>query len=224
MCEAISKAAHMAVSRRQLLGGAGAASAAAAFAVVFGSATAQASPSREPGGDPDAGKHRTRLVLLGTAGGPVWWPATEREGIGSAVVVDGDVYVIDFGDGSARRFKQAALVPRELRTPGGLWGEERLRAMFITHLHSDHVADYFNYVMFGWTKGLQAGPIADPIHGYGPGRRVDDQGNVVMEPIFRRPGEPTPTVPVENPENPVPGTVDMTNYLFQAFALDINDR
>src|SRR3954470_2473659 len=158
MCEAISKAAHMAVSRRQLLGGAGAASAAAAFAVVFGSATAQASPSRGPGGDPDAGKHRTRLVLLGTAGGPVWWPGTDREGIGSAVVVDGDVYVIDFGDGSGKRFKEAALVPEEFRTPGGLWGEEFIRAMFLTHLHSDHVADYFNYFFFGWTNGLRSRP------------------------------------------------------------------
>jgi len=224
MCEIVTGAVRLAVSRRALLGGAGAAALTAAGIGLDSGAALAADVRGASDGDSDADRCRTRLVLLGTAGGPVWWPATEREGIGSAVVVDGDVYVIDFGDGSARRFKQAALVPRELRTPGGLWGEERLRAMFITHLHSDHVADYFNYVMFGWTNGLQTRTIADPIHVYGPGRRVDDQGNVVMEPIFTRPGEPTPTVPVENPENPVPGTVDMTNYLFQAFALDINDR
>jgi hypothetical protein len=83
-------------------------------------------------------------------------------------VGDGDVYLVDFGDGSAKRFKEAALVEEALRTPGGQWGQERLTAMFITH-----------------------------------------------------PGETPPEIPLENP---VPGTVDMTNYLYQAFALDLNDR
>jgi ribonuclease BN (tRNA processing enzyme) len=45
-----------------------------------------------------------------------------------------------------------------------------------------------------------------------------------MEPIFTPPGQPTPTVPVINPANPVPGIVDTTGYLYQAFALDLNDR
>jgi ribonuclease BN (tRNA processing enzyme) len=53
---------------------------------------------------------------------------------------------------------------------------------------------------------------------------VDGNDDVVMEPIFTLPGQPTPTVPVINPQNPVPGIVDTTNYLYQAFALDLNDR
>jgi ribonuclease BN (tRNA processing enzyme) len=225
MCEMVAKAAQMAVSRRQLLGGAGLATASAAVATVLGSGTARAaSPQGAPSGDPDAAQHRTRLVLLGTAGGPVWWPGSDREGIGSAVVVDGDVYLVDFGDGSGKRFKQAALVPEEFRTPGGFWGEEFIRGMFLTHLHSDHVADYFNYFMLGWTNGLRSRPSETPIQVHGPGRRVDEAGNVVMEPIFTLPGETTPDIPAFNPDNPVPGTVDMTNYLYQAFALDMNDR
>jgi ribonuclease BN (tRNA processing enzyme) len=132
------------------------------------------------------------------------------------------VYLVDFGDGSGKRFKEAALVPPALRTPGGLWGEEKLRAMFLTHLHSDHVADYFNFFMLGWYNGITG--VAKPVQVHGPGRRVDEDGHVVLEPIFTPPGRPTPNVPVMNPESPEPGTVDMTNYLYQAFATDLNDR
>ena len=54
--------------------------------------------------------------------------------------------------------------------------------MFLTHLHSDHLGDYFNYLMLGWYNGITA--AHPPIQVYGPGRRVDDQDTVVMEPIF----------------------------------------
>ncbi|RCW45928.1 ribonuclease BN (tRNA processing enzyme) [Halopolyspora algeriensis] len=225
MCEIVTQAVQQAVSRRRLLGGAGAA--ALATGVTAATGTAAAAPPESAGkpvGDAEARNHRSRLTLLGTSGGPVWWPGSEREGIGSAVVVDGDVYLVDFGDGSGKRFKQAALVPPEMRTPGGFWGEEMIRAMFLTHLHSDHVADYFDYFMLGWTNGLRSRPSQQPIQVFGPGRRVDEHGNVVMEPIFTKPGESAPDIRVENPDNPVPGTVDMTDSLYQAFALDINDR
>lgn len=228
MCETITKAAELAVSRRRLLGVAGTTTAAAALGTILGApgiAAAADGSQSGPQGQRGGRKYRSRLVLLGTAGGPAWWPGSKREGIGSAVVVDGDVYLVDFGDGSGKRFKQAALVPEELQTPGGLWGEELIRGMFITHLHSDHIQDYFNYFVMGWTDGLRT-RSADigPIQVFGPGRRVDDAGNIVMEPIFTLPGETTPDIHVENPENPVPGTVDMTNYLYQAYSLDINDR
>jgi ribonuclease BN (tRNA processing enzyme) len=198
-----------------------------AAASLLGSGTASAldrqpAPPVTPG--EDASRFRSRLVLLGTAGGPPWWPGSTRAGIGSAVVVEDDVYVVDFGDGSGKRFKEAALVPRELQTPGALWGEENIRAMFLTHLHSDHVGDYFDYFMLGWYNGLTSRRSRDKIQVFGPGRRVDDAGNIVLEPIFHLPHQPPPNVPLMNPMNPVPGIVDMTNYLFQAFALDLNDR
>lgn len=201
------------------------AGAAAGLPVAVAPAAATATPGPTPGATPDArGRHRTQLVLLGTGGGPVWWPGSDREGIGSAVVVDGDVYLVDFGEGSGRRFKQAALVPEEMQTAGGFWGEELIRAMFITHLHSDHVQDYFDYFVMGWVNGLKTRPFDVPIQVHGPGPRVDADGNVVLAPVFKRPGEEDPQIPVENPDNPVPGTVAMTEALYAAYATDINDR
>jgi ribonuclease BN (tRNA processing enzyme) len=166
----------------------------------------------------------TRLVLLGTGGGPPQWPGTSRAGPASAVVAEDAVYIVDFGDGSRRRFKEARLVPSHMQTPGGLWGQENIRAMFLTHLHSDHVSDYFGYFMLGWYNGLTTRPSAQRIQVYGPGRRVDDAGDPFVEPIFRLPGRPVPDIPLVNPDNPVPGIVDMTEHLYRAHALDLNNR
>ena len=226
MCESIGRAMELAVSRRGVLTGGSALAGSAALSAVFGGTAdaAQPAPGPRAGATEDVTRFRTQLVLLGTAGGPPWWPGTERAGFSCAMVVNGGVYVVDFGDGSGRRFKQAALVPPALRSPGGLWGEETLRGMFVTHLHSDHVADYFNYFMLGWYNGITAAKVGRPVRVFGPGRRVDETGDVVMEPILAPPGFPAPPVPVINPANPVPGIADTTNYLYQAFALDLNDR
>ncbi|HIH2749979.1 Ribonuclease BN [compost metagenome] len=157
----------------------------------------------------------TRLVLLGTAGGPVWWPNCDREGISSALVVGDAVYVVDCGDGVGKRYKQAGLGQNNLVS--GMSGMENLRGIFLTHLHSDHTVDYFNLFLFGWYNGLTG--VKQPVHVYGPGPRGQ------LEPIFTPPGQPPRKEPaLVNPENPTPGTVDMTNYLYQAFAVDINDR
>jgi len=45
-----------------------------------------------------------------------------------------------------------------------------------------------------------------------------------METVFALPGRPTTEPAVINPSNPTPGTEDMTGYLYQAFATDLNDR
>jgi len=84
---------------------------------------------------------RTRLILLGTGGGPR--PRVERSASAQVIVVDGAAYVIDCGDGVARQLT-AARVP--LTT---------LRHIFITHLHSDHVLDYGNLIMLAWAVGLE---------------------------------------------------------------------
>ncbi len=158
--------------------------------------------------------HDTRLVLLGTAGGPVWWPNCDREGISSALVVGDAVYVVDCGDGVGRRYKQAQLGP--INTVSGMTGMENLRGIFLTHLHSDHTMDFFNLFLYGWYDGLTG--VKQPVQIYGPGRRGQ------LEPVFAPPGQTVQAPVLINPENPTPGTVDMTNYLYQAFALDINDR
>lgn len=84
---------------------------------------------------------RARLVLLGTGGGPR--PRRLRSAPAQAVVVDGSIYVIDCGDGVARQMVRA-----NLSLPS-------IRALFITHQHSDHNADYGNLLLLSWTAGLK---------------------------------------------------------------------
>ncbi|HET6342685.1 MAG TPA: MBL fold metallo-hydrolase [Gemmatimonadota bacterium] len=91
----------------------------------------------------------TRLILLGTAGGPS--PKQTRSAPANAVVVDDAVYVVDAGNGVARQLVLAGLPPRHLR------------AVFITHHHSDHNADYGNLMLLAWTTGLRT-----PVDTYGP--------------------------------------------------------
>jgi ribonuclease BN (tRNA processing enzyme) len=84
---------------------------------------------------------RTRIVLLGTAGGPT--PKRGRAAPSSVVVVDGAAYVVDCGNGVAR---QMVLAGVDLT---------RLRHVFITHHHSDHNADFGTLVLLAWAAGLR---------------------------------------------------------------------
>ena len=91
----------------------------------------------------------TRLVLLGTAGGPT--PKVTRSAPAQAIVVGDRIYLVDCGDGVARQFALANLPLRQLR------------AVFITHQHSDHNAGYGPLFLLGWTAGITA-----PVDTYGP--------------------------------------------------------
>jgi ribonuclease BN (tRNA processing enzyme) len=117
------------VSRRAFL-------AAAAGALAAGGRT-QAQPSR------------TRLVLLGTAGGPT--PKISRAAPAQAIVVGDRLYLIDCGEGTSRQLALAKIPVRQLR------------AVFITHQHSDHNAGYGPLFLLGWTAGLST-----PVDTYGP--------------------------------------------------------
>jgi len=92
---------------------------------------------------------RTRLVLLGTSGGPT--PKAKGAAPAQAVVVGDRVYLVDCGDGVARQLALAKLPVRDLR------------AVFITHQHSDHNAGYGPLFLLGWTAGLSR-----PVDAYGP--------------------------------------------------------
>ena len=90
----------------------------------------------------------SRLILLGTAGGPT--PKKTRSGPSQIVVVGDRGYVIDCGDGVARQMMQAGV----FRT---------LRHVFITHHHSDHNADYGNLLLLAWGDNLTT-----PVDTWGP--------------------------------------------------------
>ena len=87
------------------------------------------------------GQGKTRLILLGTGGGPR--PRVNRTASSQVIVVNGAAYVVDCGDGVARQLA-AARIP--LQT---------LRHIFITHQHSDHNLDYGNLILLAWAVGLE---------------------------------------------------------------------
>ena len=210
MCELIGRAIEQAIRRRSLLGGAGATVLAAVFGKPASAAEIAQQEARLAEAKSAAALFGTRLLLLGTAGGPAYWPNTNRRSTSSALVVGDAVYLVDCGDGAGKRL-QEALEPTDQRAT-----MKTLRGVFLTHLHSDHVIDYPNILLYGWFVGIEL--AASPLRVFGPGRRGQ------MEPVFTPSGRQAVEPQVMNPSNPTPGTVDMTEYLYQAFATDINDR
>lgn len=96
------------------------------------------------------GPARTRLILLGTKGGPRVTTG-DRHSPSTLVVVDGTPVVVDCGYGTAGQLVAAGI------------GLDRLRYIFITHHHSDHNIDYGPLVYSGWVAGL-----ASQVDAYGP--------------------------------------------------------
>ncbi len=139
-----------------------------------------------------------RLVLLGTAGGPL--PSPVREGISQAVVAGGRTYLVDCGSGVTRQLRRAKLL-------------SSLHSVFLTHLHSDHDCDYFNLFLLGWPI-LQQNP---PVDTYGPG----SAGPMCALPAG---DDGEPAIPLVHPPNPTPGLVDITDHQVRAHAYDINIR
>ena len=94
-------------------------------------------------------KPRTRIVFLGTKGGP-------RVGVGPSnpanlVMVNDTPFVIDCGMGVSHQLVTAG-VPLE-----------SVKYIFISHHHSDHNLEYGNLVYNAWASGLST-----PIHSFGP--------------------------------------------------------
>lgn len=92
---------------------------------------------------------KSRLILLGTAGGPT--PKPNRAAPSQVIVVGGASYVVDCGNGVAR---QMALANLRLGS---------IRGVFLTHHHSDHNADYGNLLLLAWASDLSA-----RVNTYGP--------------------------------------------------------
>jgi ribonuclease BN (tRNA processing enzyme) len=96
----------------------------------------------------------SRLILLGTAGGPT--PKPNRAAPAQVIVVDNASYVIDCGNGVAR---QMILAKLKLGS---------IRSVYLTHHHSDHNADYGNLLLLAWATDL-----AKRVDAYGPPPLVD---------------------------------------------------
>ncbi|MCK8783603.1 MBL fold metallo-hydrolase [Roseomonas sp. NAR14] len=131
-----------AATRRGLLLGA-AALAAPRLASAQQASAQQATPAARP---PAA---RTRLVLLGTKGGPR--VGIEQANPANLLLVGDTPYVIDCGYGVSRQLVRAGVALPSLRH------------VFITHHHSDHNLEYGNLVYNAWAGGLRT-----PVDAYGP--------------------------------------------------------
>ena len=144
------------------------------------------------------------VVTLGTAGGPRWWRykgQNVRAGISTAVVVGDAVYLVDCGYGAGRQLIQAG------------FGLDDVTAIFLTHLHSDHIADLTSIALFS-TYEITDGS-RDPIVLLGPG----DRG--ALPPISpHATSAPRPVSEVA----PTPGTVDTLTRIVEAHATDLNER
>ena len=92
---------------------------------------------------------KSRLILLGTAGGPT--PKPNRSAPAQLIVVGGASYVVDCGNGVARQLILAKLKLASIRD------------VFITHHHSDHDADFGNLLWLAWATDL-----AHRVDAYGP--------------------------------------------------------
>lgn len=98
----------------------------------------------------------TRLVLLGTAAGPI--PRKERSQPANLLIVGGRPYLIDAGNGVARQLALAGYHPSDART------------IFITHNHMDHNADIGALISFAWLEDFKRGnyKTVEPMRFYGP--------------------------------------------------------
>ncbi|WP_157554931.1 MBL fold metallo-hydrolase [Nocardia crassostreae] len=143
---------------------------------------------------PKTGVH---LNTLGTEAGPP--PSAKSVGISSALVVDGKVYVIDCSRSSVTQFAKAGLA----------FGD--LAGIFLTHLHADHIADYYNYFLLGGWLLQPDAPGFRPVPAYGPG----SAGGLPHR-------EGGGSAPVVAPSDPTPGTVTLTNKLTEAYAYSMN--
>jgi ribonuclease BN (tRNA processing enzyme) len=125
---------------------------------------------------------KTRLILLGTGGGPR--PRKESSAAAQVVIANGTPYVIDCGDGVARQ-----LVLAGIRL-------DSLRHVFITHHHSDHNADYGNLIWLAWAAGLRTrvdawGPpplermmqLFFEMNAYDIDTRIANEGRVALAPL-----------------------------------------
>jgi len=105
-------------------------------------AVAQSAPAAQASG--------TKLITLGTGGGPL--PRKDRTQSSNLLVVNGTLYLIDAGDNVTRRIVQAG------------YDFRKVGKIFITHPHSDHTAGLATLMVSQWEYQR-----AEPVDIYGGG-------------------------------------------------------
>jgi ribonuclease BN (tRNA processing enzyme) len=82
----------------------------------------------------------TKLVLLGTAGGPL--PGRTREMTSHVMLSNGAAYVLDCGMGVTNQYARTGIP------------FSALKSIFLTHHHPDHNIEYGPLLIVGWIQGL----------------------------------------------------------------------
>lgn len=168
---------------------------------------------------------RTKLILLGTKGGPR--PGGERSAPGQVILVDDTPYLIDCGNGIAWQLAKAG-VPLN-----------KVRNLFLTHHHSDHNADYANVLLLSWACGRSDvincyGPpplaemtrLAFELHAYDIGIRIADEGRPDPRPLVKVREYSAPGLVMEDDKVRVTATLVPHPPVFPNFAyrFDTPDR
>ena len=142
----------------------------------------------------------TKLVLLGTGGGG--HPKVSRCGFANAVVVGDAVYLVDCGEGVHQQLWRAGLTVNPAFAP--TW--PAVRAVFVTHLHADHIVDLANLFQMSWPPPtidvFGPAPAGLPIPEFPPGA----------------------SRPLAFAAEPTPGIRGTVGHLMRAFAYNINLR
>ena len=129
-----------ALSRRNLLAGLAAVPAAT---VAAGAISAEPLPAKIAAEQAQAALKNakgTKLVLLGTAAGPL--PGRSREMTSHVMLSNGAAYVLDCGMGVTNQYARTGIP------------FHALKSIFITHHHADHNIEYGPLLIVGWIQGL----------------------------------------------------------------------
>ncbi|MEN6321767.1 MAG: twin-arginine translocation signal domain-containing protein [Syntrophaceae bacterium] len=193
------------ISRRNFLKGVGASLAAAPL--ISGLSGCNVTDSHS-----STTNYNASLVLLGTTGEVSWFQGTARASSSSVLLVDNTMYLIDLGQGSAWRLSQAFNPPDGQASSTFL---KRLKAVFFTHIHQDHTADYPSLLLIGPGAGLASS--YNPLQVYGPCNRGQlDIPNpncdyTAADAVSTESGTTTP------------GLAEMTKYIWQTYAATVNN-
>lgn len=129
-----------ALSRRNLLAGL---AAVPGVTVAAGAISAEPLPTKIAAEQAQAAlkdAKGTKLVLLGTAAGPL--PGRSREMTSHVMLSNGAAYVLDCGMGVTNQYARTGIP------------FHALKSIFITHHHADHNIEYGPLLIVGWIQGL----------------------------------------------------------------------